>query len=432
MSDPAKKATAPTKAPIGLNLRLYEPGVGWKAYADKLDDDGKIADRGSKAKFDSILLNGLNSTNLVVLSGSGTSIGIKNEKGKAAPSMTDLWDAVIAVAKAEFWEKIKKIVPQSDGLEKSKDIEKLLSQCKMFLELHEGETSDDLSAVNLFVEVAQNTILDRADFIDAHSDLSPHKQLLRRLARRATRKPRARIFTTNYDLCFEEAAQQLGLTQIDGFSHSLPQRYDRSHFQNDLVRREQGKEVAEYVEGVFHLYKIHGSIDWRRRGSVVFRDRANGTPVLIYPRNSKYQESFETPYLDMMSAFQASLQEPDTTLVVTGFGFNDNHIGQPILSALETNMTLKLVLASPSLADKSDDHIVNHSASKNAKNGFIGAICRAAEQDFGRITLVATNFENLSLAIPDIVAETERQRFAERSKLLRNISDKDGDDKGTA
>jgi hypothetical protein len=73
---------------------------------------------------------------------------------------------------------------------------------------------------------------------------------------------------------------------------------------------------------------------------------------------------------------------------------------------------------------------VAHTAVKNAKNSFIGAICRAAEQDFGRITLVATNFERLSMAIPDIIAETERERFAERSKLLRSSNEKDGDEKG--
>jgi hypothetical protein len=186
------------------------------------------------------------------------------------------------------------------------------------------------------------------------------------------------------------------------------------------VRREPGKEAPEYIDGVFHLYKMHGSIDWRRTADGVIRSKGDGEPVLIYPRNSKYQESFEVPYLDMMSAFQTALSEPDTALIVSGFGFNDSHISQPIISALETNMSLRLYLCSPSLSKIDDNnHVVAEPAAKNSSNEFIRRICTAAEQDFGRITLIASKFTDLALAIPDIVAETERERFVQRSKLLR-------------
>jgi hypothetical protein len=131
---------------------------------------------------------------------------------------------------------------------------------------------------------------------------------VRKIARRGIRKPRAKLFTTNYDLCFETAAQGQQFVVIDGFSHSHPQVYDRAHFGYDIVRRVGDQDAPDYIENVFHLYKLHGSIDWRRDGSVIRRSRddKHGAPVLIYPRDSKYQQAFEPPYLDMMGSVSDS------------------------------------------------------------------------------------------------------------------------------
>jgi hypothetical protein len=140
----------------------------------------------------------------------------------------------------------------------------------------------------------------------------------------------------------EIAARRHRFTIIDGFSHALDQVYDRAHFDHDIVRREQGKDSPDYVENVFHPYKLHGSIDWRRINNEIVRSRdSKGDPVLIYPRSSKYQESFEAPYLDMIGALQAALREPDTAVIVSGFGFHDDHLSRPLLSAVESNMSLR-------------------------------------------------------------------------------------------
>jgi len=62
---------------------------------------------------------------------------------------------------------------------------------------------------------------------------------------------------------------------------------------------------------------------WAPDGEIVRSQGDVGEPILIYPRSSKYQEAFDAPYLDMMGALQAALREPDTALVISGFGFND-------------------------------------------------------------------------------------------------------------
>lgn len=175
---------------------------------------------------------------------------------------------------------------------------------------------------------------------------------------------------------------------------------------------------------------MHGSADWRRIGGDVMRSRDNeiGRPVLIYPRSSKYQEAFDPPYLDMMSAFQAALREPDTALVVAGFGFNDDHISRPILAALESNLSLRLVICDPGFIQSENDlrgvaqEQPAHAAPVgNAhSNSFLEKIRSLAMQGDQRVHLLNGRFEDLADALPDLIGETDRERHVERVKVLRD------------
>jgi hypothetical protein len=209
------------------------------------------------------------------------------------------------------------------------------------------------------------------------------------------------------------------------FPHALDQVYDRAHFDYDIVRREQGKDTPDYIENVFHLYKLHGSIDWRRKGVEIFRSRDNaGDPVLIFPRSSKYQESFEAPYLDMIGAFQSALREPDTAVIVSGFGFNDDHISRPVLASVEANMSLRIVICDPLfLAEEqleTGGHVIPEGQA--TENRFVKALTRLARSGDPRIHLINGRFEDMALALPDLVGETDRERHANRIRSLRDES----------
>lgn len=67
--------------------------------------------------------------------------------------------------------------------------------------------------------------------------LDSHRTFLHRLSRRRARDQRLKVFTTNYDLCFELAAGQLGGIALDGFSFSKPRHYDPRFFSYDIIRR---------------------------------------------------------------------------------------------------------------------------------------------------------------------------------------------------
>ena len=430
------------------NLRLLVPGKGWVAYDDLLGGDGKLRERGSKEVIDSALVNALSATNFVTLIGSGASFCVQNQSGQKAPSMADLWRSVKDAVGDEKFGAVFDMFPNAKVEE---NIEKLLSLCKVYLELNEeaDESDEAVQVVRDFVRQAEERILKEVDFVRRDTKLPAHETYVRKIGRRGFRKTRAKLFTTNYDLAFEEAARRLRFTVIDGFSHSLDQVYDRQHFDLDIVRREPGKEAPDYIPNVFHLYKLHGSVDWRRTEAedvVRSRDNAVGKPVLIYPRSSKYQEAFEPPYLDMMGAFQAALREPDTALVVAGFGFNDDHISRPIMAALESNLTLRLIICDPgfvAIAKRTSDESVvgqptsdesaesESSSDQDSKkpahvipdialpnNKFLTNIILLAKDGDPRIHLINGRFEDLADALPDLIGETDRERHVARIKRV--------------
>jgi hypothetical protein len=356
------------------NLRMFERTI-WRRYADERDASNEtVTEEGCSHVLDNLLINGLNSTNLLLLTGAGASFCVKNADAskvtsKTAPSLKDLWNAVRAkVGDARFGAVIT-IIPRGATIT---EIEKLLTHCKLYIELY-GETDDDGKAVAKFIKDAETAIVERTDFVDEETDLTAHQSVLRKMARRGVRKPRARVFTTNYDLSFEYAARRQRFIVVDGFSHTAPQVYDRSHFGLDIVRRDSTKDSPDFLESVFHLYKLHGSIDWRRTPTEIIRSRGEeGEPVLIYPRDSKYQEAFEPPYLDMMAALQAALREPDTTIFVAGVSFNDSHIAQPIWAALESNISFRIVVCDPAFLPEAliKDNPITVKDAHRSKNPF--------------------------------------------------------------
>lgn len=131
---------------------------------------------------------------------------------------------------------------------------------------------------------------------------------------------------------------------LDGFDLITPRTFDGRWFDYDFVRRSTREGAPDYLESVFHLYKLHGSVDWHRSSDGIVRDPETKTPYLIYPRDEKFALSFEQPFLEMMSRFQMALREKDTALLLIGFGFNDHHLNQPIFHALATNPNFKLLV----------------------------------------------------------------------------------------
>ena len=373
-------------------LRMLSTSTNGK-WVDLLKEKSNDSGQPFAGELDRMLTDILLSQNLIVLCGLGTSLCLANGDKKLAPTMGDLWNEAKQIA-GDNLEAIKKKVKYSS--EEGENIEILLSKCLLLLDLEEDKM------VKSFVSSTQKKIVERCRFVKQETELRIHETFIRKVARRSARKPRMQLFTTNYDLCFEMAASHTRFIVVDGFSHTHPQEFDGTNFGYDFVRRDLGRDTPDYLSNVFHLYKIHGSVDWGRQGNQIIRDSMTLEPLLIFPQRGKYESSYEQPFIEMMARFQIALRQENTGLLVIGFGFNDNHITQPILSAIRSNVSLRMAVVDPE-AEKEDKDAYKE----------ITSLISAGDS---RLALLSTGFELLVNLIPDLVAKTEEERHFERTR----------------
>lgn len=338
------------------------------------------------------------SNNLIVLCGLGVTLHLTNHAGTTvSPSMSKLWEKAKEKAGNKFADicgKVKYAVPLDGG-----NIEVLLSHCQL------SQTLQHDSDVANFISETEDSIVRECRFINDDVKLDIYESFLRKVARRSTRLPRAKIFTTNYDLCFETAASHTRFAVVDGFSHTQPQEFDGTHFNYDFVRRIEGQDVPDYIPNVFHLYKMHGSVDWELKGSQIIKTPSPARPIIIYPRHSKFESSFDQPFIEMMSRFQACLRQSNTGLLAIGVGFNDSHITQPIMSAIRSNVSLKAMIVSPGL----------ESTTKSELQSIISLV-RGGDT---RLSLLSTTFEEMVPILPDLIAITEEEKHLDRLREFK-------------
>lgn len=347
-----------------------------------------------------MLLQALQMPNLVVLAGSGTSLG-----QVGGPSMWDLWDHVIhsnpgTGSDQRYYNPHAHEVIQLIGFDPSdQNIEALLSRCEAWLQLN----ADPEYKVGAFVNFAKETILEQCTRFLSEERLNAHRTFLHRLSRRRSGDPRVKLFTTNYDLCFERAASLQGSVVIDGFSFTKPRIFDPTFFDLDVVRRGNGSSrSSEFFEGVLHILKLHGSVNWERQksGTVLEADKPSPDDAcLIYPAHGKYQQSYIQPHLELMSRFLSCLRDPDTCLLITGFGFNDDHLSAPILSAIQTNPNLRVIVA--------DLHASKFSESQNPHHQ---ELIKAGENG-ADLWLIQSSFGELAQALPHLKTLTPAQQL---------------------
>lgn len=417
-----------------MRVFSYRTSGTWMSTQSKKEVEGVAEEQnGALDEVRRVLSDTLRCSNVVVLTGLGTSLHVNvdsdetetNKKrvpqvGKAiAPTMWDLWEAASVESGSEFPNILKlSRLPQAE--QDKGNIEALLSYCKAASEFVEDDAQR--SVIYSFIERTERIVRDRVRFLDEADEVPVHIDLLRRLARRSSRKVRSKIFTTNYDLCFEHAARQGRYVVIDGFSHTTPQVFDSIYFGYDIVKRESNPDSHDFISNVFQLYKLHGSIDWTKntKTNEIEKNPKTDKPVLVYPRNTKYELAFEQPYLEMMSSFQAAIRQPDTGLLIMGFGFNDSHIAEPIIAAIRSNLGLKVVVCDPALGDRAiDESGGGFIPGSDTKNSYLKKIRYLIEHGDARLALISGTFEEVVPELPDIAAQTDLEQHLERVRMLR-------------
>ncbi|EIQ0124193.1 SIR2 family protein [Escherichia coli] len=376
--------------------------------AQSLTDGEKKELKDNQAYINELLLKSLQFPNLAFFAGSGTSLG-----DVGGPSMWDLWkcamwsessinedgqlkpDAQIVCDKVKYKER------------EYPNIEHFLSNCEAYLAFH-----DDEEVLN-FLNKVKTIILDKCrSFIDdGNCDLSAYINLLQKMGRRRVRAPRLKVFTTNYDLAFETAASELGMMVVDGLSYTGVRRFDGKYFNYDVVKRDENEH--EFVEGVFQLFKLHGSVSWiRKDGQIYESSQPTATNAcLIYPAKGKYQQAFIQPHLELLSRLLDFLRKRNNCLVISGFGFNDDHLSEPIYSAIKSNPSMRLIIVDFKCAT----HIRNKGGDGSSKYWDLLKQLSLSGYD---IHFINASFSDFVKLVPNLKALTPAEQLA---KVIKQV-----------
>ena len=183
-----------------------------------------------------------------------------------------------------------------------------------------------------------------------NSEIMKHGKLIKILSDKIKSPNKLSVVTTNYDILFEEAANELNFTVIDGFSFTYKPKFDIDIFEWNLVKNIPNirtKEV-EYKKNIINLLKIHGSLTWEIEDEDIYRGLQNeiDNPVMVFPSSKKYYQSYQKPYFELFSKFQELLKQNNTLLITTGnsslsilitdFNISQDHINWKELEKLMT------------------------------------------------------------------------------------------------
>ncbi|MCL6613236.1 MAG: SIR2 family protein [Firmicutes bacterium] len=148
-----------------------------------------------------------------------------------------------------------------------------------------------------------------------------------------------RIFSLNYDLCIERL-EQLDFHIETGFEDNGPQYFwDRGRFEYS----ESGPPPPQ-----IYLYKIHGSINWKRdkttQNLYAVEQTESVEPEqmeLIFGRDFKLEAA--DPYLFYVYEFRRHSLTAKL-IVIIGYGFADSHINKILSQTMKENEPCRLLI----------------------------------------------------------------------------------------
>lgn len=163
-----------------------------------------------------------------------------------------------------------------------------------------------------------------------------------------SRKSPISIFTTNYDLFNEMALDELGFPYNNGFSGTYKRKFSPASYNYMYVENMNlNRDVWERVSSFFNLVKLHGSVSWIRKDDQVweqdYENVSDDDTVMIFPIPLKDRATLMIPYSDLFRTMGNRLMQKNSTLVVMGYSFGDDHINRVILNGLAVP-TFRLVV----------------------------------------------------------------------------------------
>jgi hypothetical protein len=147
-----------------------------------------------------------------------------------------------------------------------------------------------------------------------------------------------RVFSLNYDLCVEKNRPG---------DKDLERGFDKDTRVWDWKRFEPREEYQPSI----YLYKMHGSIDWKRdvrEGNMITEvENIPEVPDLIF--GTDYKMQYIDPYL--FYAYELRKYSLESQVIVAiGYSFRDEHINGIIEQSLQNRPDRKIIVVSPDSA----------------------------------------------------------------------------------
>lgn len=151
-----------------------------------------------------------------------------------------------------------------------------------------------------------------------------------------------RVFSLNYDLCLERIKPEAAILET-GFDPDS-RKWNASRFEENDV-----------LSVNIYLYKLHGSIDWKRNIQLGYiltvSDNPEDEPDLIFGTDVKLQPI--DPYLFYVHQFR-EYSLSCKLIIVIGYSFGDNYINGLLKQALDHDKNRRILYITPNSSETSD------------------------------------------------------------------------------
>ncbi|MFD2628026.1 SIR2 family protein [Oceanobacillus kapialis] len=171
-----------------------------------------------------------------------------------------------------------------------------------------------------------------------------------------TANPQIKVVTTNYDRIVEYAVDYAGIDYYSGFLGKYIQKFD-------------GRFNREKVLNKIEILKVHGSLDWYTNSvnEVLalpdsFQNAENLFPTMVTPGKNKYQLTHDDPFRTLITRVDSVFLEAKSLLII-GFGFNDDHIQPKLMQKMRSSQT-PIIIISKELTLKTREFIKTNEDSK--------------------------------------------------------------------
>ena len=140
------------------------------------------------------------------------------------------------------------------------------------------------------------------------------------------------IFTTNYDLLFEEAAALEKIPLENTFTGTTLRYLNVDSFLHQTGEVTNGKVFVSRKEVTIRLIKLHGSLSWHQHEGHFYEGQpAYGDKVLILPASNKVIDTLQSPYDSLFTLSSHILGEKCKYLLCFGHSFRDSQITKTLL-----------------------------------------------------------------------------------------------------